>query len=137
MLGYDFRSKKFFIEWVFDCPKSSWKQTKRMMSLPDLANSHLYQSLLNVPSTISASLHPANGEVVIDLTAIQIDDFLKVNRPLAPPSGLNLSVSGKDAETTFPKDNPMGLSENGDYQISWANLYSTQFPDEEQILNSQ
>jgi hypothetical protein len=139
ILEYDIQSKKFFIEWNFFCPKSSWRQTKRIVSLPDLAHSYLYYSILNIPPEISANMEPANGEISFDLATIPLRNFSRINKPLAPPSNFVATTSNKKPAAPVGIIDPkfQSLSENGDYLISWNHLFLTQLPDEEQILNSQ
>jgi len=142
-LGHDFSSGKLFIEWSFDCPKAGWKQSKRMTSLPDLANSHLYLSCLNPPFTIAASLMPLSTETTFDVMTLRLYNFSRVILGPVPPSELESvseipSNSPPESTTGFSSGDAIpGLSEFGSYKISGENLFSASFPDEETILNLQ
>jgi len=137
-LVYYANPEKLTITWVFSCPKSNWKQPKRILALPDLVNGSLCHSLLNEPTQISGHLLAVDGELIVDLTKIRLRDFTKLSKP---DSAVNLNDDVNNYYNynyTFVKDSfvnstSQDLSEDGDYSIVWVHLYKSRFPDEEQM----
>lgn len=142
-LGLDFSSGKFFIEWTFDCPKSAWKQSKRMTSLPDLPNSKLYLSFLNSPSKITSTLKPLSVETAFDLTKLKSWNFSRVILPPEAATGATIipytpgQSPPENPADNSPNDTYPRLSDAGKYRISSDNLFLTVIPGGDTILNFQ
>lgn len=83
-------SNKILIQWVFDCPKECWKQTKEMCSLPDLQNAILSHSVLaGVPEWLK-DMKPISAKLVLDHNEIQIPEFHKYRALPSPPKELRM-----------------------------------------------
>jgi hypothetical protein len=123
--------KTLTITWVFSCPKSDWKQPKRMLSLPDLANASLCHSILDAPPQIAGHLRAIDGELTVDLTKVQLRDFAKMSRPDSATNSFYYDYAF--VKDSFVNSTSQGLSEDGDYSIVWSHLYESRFPDEKQM----
>jgi len=95
VIVYNLVTRQFSLRWSFYCPNSQWQQTKRMLSLPDLADSRICHSIFDrVPKTLQG-MEPVREVVRFDQTTLELTNFVKQFQPQsrpAPPTGLKLVV---------------------------------------------
>lgn len=73
-ITYDCVDRHIFMTYSLDCPKRNWQQsqTKRMLCLPDLAESKL---LISLSAGNATGIHPVSAVIHFDLTAITLTNF--------------------------------------------------------------
>jgi hypothetical protein len=78
-LVYKVKSSQLFIKWQFDFPKSTWVQSKRLASLPDLGRAILFLSIMNVPSNLASNVCPIDTQLAFDFMNVTVGHFSKLD----------------------------------------------------------
>ncbi len=129
LIIYNRELRTLLISWNFDCPQSDWGQTKRIRSLPDLANAECYHCPLFVPTAMSTNIRPFACRITFDLTPINIWDFEIAGRR----NGNSFNARVHKMILTSIGEPPPFLGW-GMQPILWDHLYRSQLPSEEKIV---